>query len=302
MNNKLTKKICLGTVQFGMDYGIANKTGKVSKEEVFKILDFAKTNGIETLDTAHAYGVSEKVLGEFIKDRGAAFDIVSKISDKGQLRESLSLLGAENIHGCLIHNFKDHTENTDLWKTIENAKKDLFVKKIGFSLYKTQELETVLEQNLKFDIIQVPYSIFDRRFEPYFRPLKDRGVEIHTRSAFLQGLFFMNPGTLPEKVMGAKKHLEMLRKLAKENNISISSLCLNFVLDNPCIDKVVIGVDSLSQLKQNIHEIFAFTGMTKENLRITPLFCHSRESGNPNQLQLDDEKILLPFNWGKIEA
>lgn len=286
MNSGLIKKICLGTAQFGMDYGIANKDGRAPKEEVFKILDCAVAKGIKTLDTAHAYGCSEKVLGEFIKKRGQKFDIVSKITMTAHLSESLARLGAKNIYGCLIHNFNDYVEKKNLWKTLKIAKENSIAQKIGFSFYKTQELETVLEEGIKFDIIQAPYNIFDRRFENYFAPLKDKGVEIHTRSIFLQGLFFLKSAELPKNLSSAKKHLELLKKTAKENNISISSLCLNFVLNNSYIDKAVIGVDSLKQLKQNINEISDFR---------KPAF--SGISGNLNHLKLNDENILLPINW-----
>ncbi len=58
-NTNLLSKISLGTVQFGMDYGIANVRGKVDKEEVFKIMDLASSKKIGFLDTAYSYGESE---------------------------------------------------------------------------------------------------------------------------------------------------------------------------------------------------------------------------------------------------
>lgn len=289
----MVERLCLGTAQFGMDYGIANKRGKISKKEVFEILDYCRRKGMNTLDTASSYGESEKVIGEFTESGKCDFRIISKLpaleefntqTVKDILRASLERLNREDLHAYLIHRFNDFSKYGGLWGALEDLRKDGFVKKIGFSIYKTQELEEILEKGVDFGIIQVPYSIFDRRFEGHFGTLKKKGIEIHVRSVFLQGLVFLEPDSLPDGLRGARHYLVRMRNLAKEHNVSVSALCLSFVLANPCVDKLIIGVDSLDQLKRNIEGPYSID-------RIGDI-C-----GGSEGLSIEDEDIILPYKW-----
>lgn len=110
-------KLVLGTAQFGLDYGINNKRGKLSKKEVFKILTYAKKNEIETLDTAYGYGDSEKIIGEFIKKNKICFKIISKLPKCNSktveyiFLKSLAKLSQDKIYGYLIHDFESFLKN-----------------------------------------------------------------------------------------------------------------------------------------------------------------------------------------------
>ena len=269
------RKLALGTAQFGLDYGIANERGKVPKEEVFKILDLALEKGIDTIDTAKAYGEAEKVLGEY--PRIGQFKVVTKFSEDAEeeLIESLQNLKLKKVYGLLAHRMEAFINNPSLWNKVLNLKAGGGVDKVGFSLYFPWELERLLELN--FDIVQVPYNVLDRRFEHLFPELKDRGIEVHVRSVFLQGLLLMNPTKLSPFFDDIKPILSELRRLSQEKGIKLKELLLCFILKNPYVDKVVIGVDSIKQLELN-----------------SAVEC-SKDIEVP---RYDiDEKFLVPFMW-----
>lgn len=286
-------KICLGTAQFGLDYGIANKKGKISKEEVFEILDYAYNKGIMTLDTAHSYGESEERIGEFISESKNTYNIISKLPplDNSELNvesyylETLQRLRQEKIYGYLIHRFDDLTSyKGNLWIELRSLKERGLLNKAGTSLYKTEELRYLLDNNIAFDIIQVPYNIFDQRFHQYFPALKKKDVKIFARSIFLQGLFFAEDDIIEKYFASSKKMIELLRNISKEHDIPANAIYLCFALLNPFIDKVIIGVDSLSQLKENIDSL----AYIKKVEGIYQML---------ESLKFYDENVILPFNW-----
>ncbi len=284
-------KLALGTVQFGLDYGINNKSGQTSKAEIEKILDLAFSSGIDCLDTAQAYGDSETILGEVLND-GKKFNIISKLDSKNifnvcsSFEISLKNLRVSQLYGFLYHDFNSYKNNVDSIKYLLDYKSEGKINKIGFSLYYPDQLEFLFNENIPVDLIQVPYNIFDRRFESFFQEAQKRDIEIHIRSVFLQGCFFLNPDHLPSFLSKIKNKIEKLRKLSEQNKISLNSLCLNFVNINEYIDKIIIGVDTQDNLRDNIealNEVEEFTLLKNEMF----------------DLQENDEKILLPFNWGK---
>ena len=287
-------KICLGTAQFGLDYGVANKTGKVSKDEVFYIFKYAQKLGLKTLDTSIAYGNSEQVMGEFFLEAKDSFEVVSKIlvdldnfdsnKTKQIVYDSLQRLNFQALYGCLIHRFDDYVKCDHIWTVLEDLKREGVIKKIGFSLYRLEELELLYERKVSFDLIQLPFSVFDRRFEKYFKLLKEKNVEIHVRSIFLQGLAFLDEGNLPTYLLDAQPQLKYLKKIATDKKISIEALCINFVLLNSYIDKVIIGIDSLAHLKSNV-SCLDYEDIVQENLIAL------------NSVEIKQEDILLPYKW-----
>jgi len=282
-------KISLGTAQFGINYGINNKRGKIPREEVFDILSEAIEFGIDTIDTAYDYGGSEKVIGDFLKSTRYKFKVVSKLPKckydkvKEIFESSLNNLGLYMTYGYLIHSFENYKNDKRIWNELEKLKKVGKIKKIGFSLYYPQELEYLLGHKVYFDMVQVPYSVFDQRFEPYFAELKQRNIEVHVRSVFLQGLVFKKLDELESRFLGIKPKLVFLYDLSKELNLPISVICLGFVLLND-VDKVVIGVDSKENLIENIAKL-------KYISRISRIYERLKE------LKEDDENIILPINW-----
>lgn len=285
-------KIALGTAQFGFNYGINNKRGQVPKDEVFKILNRALEVGIDTVDTAYSYGNSEKILGSFMKSYQKKLKIISKlpVCEYDEAREifidSLNNLGMTTIYGYLIHSFENYKKDPKIWDELEKLRKDGKVEKIGFSFYFPTELEYLLNKNLKIDIIQIPYSIFDRRFDTYLEELTKRKIEVYVRSVFLQGLVFKDPNSLNGIFLRVKDKIEEINTLSNRLNVSRVSLCVNFVTLNKFIDKVIIGVDSLDNFNEIVKSI-------DDTSKIKNAFDRL------NIFQVNDEGILLPFKWKK---
>ena len=278
MNN--ASKIVLGTVQFGCQYGI-NSAGRPNEDEVRHILQKAADAGIAKLDTSSAYGDSESVLGNCIP-ADANFRIISKypksdVSVREMFVGSLERLKVKKLYGYLLHHFEVYRNNNAVWNEFLALKQEGLVEKIGFSLYTTDELELLLQNDVPFDLLQVPYNIFDRQFEPYVPILKGRGVEIHVRSTFLQGLFFMNREALPDKLQPLKPYLLQLDEYAQSMKMSVAEVALNHNLQNPAIDGVLIGVDNQSQLMSNLRSI--------------------RNEQIEWKIDIKEKGLLSPVNW-----
>lgn len=286
-------RICLGSAQCGMDYGVNNTRGRIPREEAFEIFSYAHHCGIDSIDTASAYGESEKVLGEYIERETPGFKVISKLAPlednrsfcvDASFRKSLDRLKLNKLYGYLIHKFDNYVSFKEIWPELSQLKKQGLVEKIGFSLYHPVELERLFSENVDFDIVQLPYSVFDRRFGPSLKRLKAKGIEIHARSVFLQGLAFLSPDHLPGRLSGAQVSLQKLRRLSDSENISINALCLNFALLNPCVDRVVMGVDGLGHLKANLDDVTLTDKV-------------GRLSDKLDMLRIDNEDILLPYRW-----
>ena len=273
-------KLVLGTVQFGLQYGV-NSAGRPSEDAVKGILAEAAKGGIATLDTSSAYGNSEEILGACITPE-EGFKIVSKYP-KGEtpvsdmFNGSLNRLKVKQLYGYLLHHFEVYKNNTKVWDDFVALKESGRVQKIGFSLYSPEELEFILNNKSPFDLIQVPFNIFDKKFLPYMKDLHDKGVEIHVRSTFLQGLFFKDRESLPEKLQPMRKYLLQLDDFSQKSGLSISEIALNYNLQNPYIDGVLIGVDNVSQLKMNLASV-----------KDTPIDI---------EIEVKEQELLNPVNW-----
>jgi len=255
MNN--VNKLILGTVQFGLNYGINNISGKVQPENVSSMLEFAHNSGIKFLDTSYAYGESELVLGNCLSQNPLKFNIVSKYPQCDKtvnqiFEETLSRLKTTHLYGYLVHHFNFYLENPLIWEQFKALKENGRVDKIGFSLYSTVELDYLFNHNVEFDLIQIPYNILDKQFAPYLSELHQRNIEVHTRSTFLQGLLYKDPQTLSTTLLPLKPSLNLLHSYCDNNNLTIEQLALNWVLNQTDIDGVLIGVDNISQLNNNI--------------------------------------------------
>lgn len=273
-------KIVLGTVQFGLQYGV-NSAGRPDADAVKTILTEAAKGGVTTLDTSSAYGNSEEVLGNSIVTPGQ-FKIVSKYP-KGEIligemfNSSLKRLKVDKLYGYLLHHFEVYKNNPKVWDEFIALKESGKVQKIGFSLYAPEELEFILKNGSPFDLIQVPFNIFDKKFLPYMKELHEKGIEIHVRSTFLQGLFFKDRNALPEKLLPMKKYLLQLDEFSKKSGLSISEIALNYNLQNPYIDGVLIGVDNVEQLQMNLNSV-----------KDTPIDI---------EIEVKEQELLNPVNW-----
>ena len=251
-------KIALGAAQFGLDYGISNRLGITEHEEVNKILSVARGSGINTIDTAFSYGSSEMVLGQSstLPDRVVtkfpAPDVRKDL--EWYLTQSLERLRQSTLYGYLAHDATVLMNRPEIWTELHAFKESKVVRKVGYSLYDPEQLEILLERQFFPDLIQLPYNILDRRFEAYLPQLKTLGAEIHTRSAFLQGLFFVEENILDSHFAPLKGFLKRFHERYSSFLDKVAVL-LKFCLTNPYIDRVVVGVNNHQQLVQNVKSL-----------------------------------------------
>lgn len=257
-------KLILGTVQFGLDYGINNSNGKPQKSKVFDILNFAYKKNITLLDTADAYGNAVDIIGEYHLSTGQKFDIITKFKIENNqptdiyqnIKASLTRLHTSYIWGYLYHSFSDYKKHPLVLEQLIRAKKEGLIKNIGVSIYTNKDLEEAINDPL-IKIIQLPYNLLDNTNQrgALIKKAKALGKIIHTRSTFLQGLFFKDTTTFPEVLRPLSSDIQAIQSLANRHNIKVSSLALKYITDNPDIDNVLIGVDNLIQLQNNMNAV-----------------------------------------------
>ena len=257
-------RLALGTAQFGQPYGIANQVGEVARSAAKAMLQLAAANGIDILDTAIAYGESETCLGE-IGTR--SFRLVTKLPAvpdecnevrgwvQGQISASLSRLGVRAMYGLLLHRPEQllRAHGKVLYQTLQGLKETGQVQKVGVSVYAPSELDALTPQ-YRFELVQAPFNLVDRRLHTsgWLHRLKQEGVEIHTRSTFLQGLLLMPQAAIPPKFSSWFDLWGKWHGWLSRHDISAVEACLAFPLAFPEIDRVVVGADSVSQLEQII--------------------------------------------------
>ncbi|WP_445386349.1 aldo/keto reductase [Robiginitalea sp. IMCC44478] len=266
MNNRETPQVVLGTVQFGLNYGINNKEGRPTKERVFEILNTSHSLGIGLLDSAEAYGNSLELIGDYHRAfPNRKFQVISKfneliykqsISLEQRVKDTLAMLSTSNLHAYMYHRFEMLKEFPNSYDELRELKEKGLIKKIGISVYSNEQLQEVLD-GYDFDLIQLPFNVFDnhKRKGPQMKRAHDRGIEIHVRSAFLQGLFFKNVNELPKVLAPLRTDLMELHRISKEFGYSIGELSLKYILSMPYVDYIVIGVDSAQQIEQNIRDL-----------------------------------------------
>jgi aryl-alcohol dehydrogenase-like predicted oxidoreductase len=255
-------KIALGTVQFGIDYGLTNLSGQVSIDEVRNILTFAKNNGIDTLDTASGYGISEQVLGrcgvnsyQIITKTVSLESSVDKVIDG--FYKSLENLGQKQVEGLLVHDI-NNIENKKfdiLFSKLNELKQQGLIKKIGFSTYTPEQINFLLA-NFDFDLIQVPFNVFDNRLiqSGHLQELNNKGIEVHARSIFLQGIL-LDFNNLSNYFSTWKEEFNIYQKVVKDSGLSLLEYALNFVLSTEGIDKALVGVNHTRQLEEIIQSV-----------------------------------------------
>lgn len=284
-------RLALGTVQFGLPYGIANQTGQVGPGDVGAMLDLAAAAGVTMLDTAVAYGQSEQVLGEA---GTARFQVVSKLpactgSPDGirdwvaaQCRDSLTRLGCRQLYGLLLHRPSQLTESrgAELYAALRALQQQGLVRKIGISVYGPSEIATVLE-HYPVDLVQAPFNLVDRRLltSGWLDRLSNSGVEVHVRSAFLQGLLLLPTDRLPERFAPWKELFLRWHRWLCDQAIQPLEAALAFAMAPAGISRVVVGADSTSQLSQILAAAAAV-----------------RHISFPD-IASDDEALINPARW-----
>ena len=286
-------RLGLGTVQWGMDYGVSNQAGRTPIEVVSAILSEARDRGVDVLDTAALYGDAESVLG---RNALGTFRVMTKTprfavstithEHASELDEvfhrSLKRLSCTAVYGLLAHHADDLLApgGEQLWRAMSRLKKQGLVEKIGASIYDGETVDALLAR-FSPDIVQVPLSVLDQRMllNGQLERLKSRGVEIHTRSAFLQGLLLLPPERIPVYFEPIAPLLKRWHAAAEEQGLTAIQAALTFVRDVPHVDTVLIGVESVAQLRACLVEF------------------ESAARFDASELACNDPLFVNPVNW-----
>jgi len=289
-------KIALGAVQFGIDYGVNSTEGQVEPKEVENILHYARSKGINLLDTAPAYGSSEKVLGQIGTEN---FKVVTKTrhfdsleindSDVNLLNNdfynSLKNLRQDSVYGVLVHNADDllKSGSEKIFKQLQKLKHAKKIVKIGVSVYDHSQLQTILD-NFDIDLVQLPFNILDRRMvdSGMLVKLQEKDIEVHARSIFLQGLLLMSEQNRPEKFNRWSGLWRIWHEWLNDNQLTALEATIRYAVSMPEISKVLVGVDNVDQLKE----------IVASSTRVLPKV--------PNELFTNDTDLLNPSNWSKL--
>lgn len=287
-------KLALGTVQFGLDYGVANTSGRVSIQEAGNILLRARICGLDTLDTAIAYGESEAVLGQLGVQSWKVVTKLPAVPDgcpdiaqwvQEQTQNSMARLGVSQLHGLLLHRPGQLLEagGSALYAALQDLKAQGLVRKIGVSIYAPTELEA-LTGRFNVDLIQAPLNILDRRLvdSGWAKRLHDSGVEVHARSVFLQGLLLMPSDLRPAKFNRWADIWTVWDRWLAANCLTPLQGCLYYANSLREVDRVVVGVDSVAQLDEILKA-------AKGRMTSPPVFKF-----------LQDERLINPAYWSTL--
>jgi aryl-alcohol dehydrogenase-like predicted oxidoreductase len=265
MNNKLGQefsgKVILGTVQMGLEYGVNNSSGKISRDESHLILNEAYNTGVRFIDTAEVYGDAHHVIGEFHKKNpGKIFKVITKLpSDNvlnnlnAKVKNYLSELNVSVIETLMFHSFHSYKKNKSVLPELLVLKEQGAFKQLGVSIYTNEELEELISDSF-VDVIQVPFNLLDNDSVrgKLLRQAKHENKIVHTRSVFLQGLFFKSIQTFPDHLKELAEPIQNLVLLAKKYTIKMNQLALSYALSKEYIDGVLFGVDSLAHFEENM--------------------------------------------------
>lgn len=290
----MRSKLILGTVQFGLHYGINNTIGKLREDQVFELLETAYELGIRTLDTAETYGNAHNIISNFHNQHEIKYKIITKYSSSNieypadltsRIKAHCLNFNVDYLEGYMFHSFKDFKSNICRdSKVLDKIKDSGLVNKLGVSVYSNAEIEELLNYK-NIDLIQLPFNLFDNAHQrkETLEKARNKNIEIHTRSAFLQGLFFKDVSTLNDELLTFKPPLEDLSLLSKNSNIAMVDLAINYPLSKSYINKVLIGVDSVQQLKINIKA----TENKFDKSIYEKIDC----------IQIKNSELLNPSNW-----
>lgn len=280
----LKKRLIIGSANFTQRYGADSI--KIKNNEIKKILNLAKKNSIYQIDTAETY-INKK---DVFKNIDKKFKFSTKIIPNSkwvslefcqkELERHFKTLNNNKIETILFHDVKVlFTKNGfKIFRNLEILKKKKYFQKIGLSIYDTQCLSYMIA-NYDFDVVQCPYNILDRRIlaSGWFDKLKSKGIEIHIRSIFLQGL-------LVNKLVYKKQYFEKWKKKFSEwfiwlenNNISPIDYCFSDLL-NYDFDKIIIGINN----SKNLEEVINFRTINKKKMI---------------NFSISDKKLIDPRNW-----
>lgn len=292
-------KLGLGTVQFGLDYGF---TKKKTQDEVNSILETAVDNDVTLIDTAREYGDSESKIGNFISEFDNDFVIATKLrlidnlndldfntlenSIYSSVNESLDCLNLDKIPILQLHQ-TDETlfKNANFWEVISQLKEDNLIDLFGVSVYGLEETQFILNNFTdSVDFFQIPYNIFDRRFEDMYDILSDNSVGLISRSTFLKGIIPCSLEDVPKELDGIKYFKKELEELANSLDLRVDELANLFVYSNDFINSTIFGVNSSEELEKNIMTLDKYNDELFENVDF-------------DKLRIYDVNLIDPRLW-----
>lgn len=284
-------KLAIGTAQFGLDYGISNAGGRTSQAEAERILSYANAAGIDTLDTAAAYGDSEKVLGHI---GVPGWKVISKVPPLpgadvngkdwvlDHVRRSLGRLGIKQLDGLLLHHAPDllSDQGRNIAIGLEAVKAEGLASRVGFSIYSPEPLAE-LTKVMPPDLVQAPFNVLDQRLKTsgWLRRLEEGGAEIHVRSVFMQGLLLMGREIRPSYFEKWREVLQRWDAFVGGQKEQALALCLGFVKAERGISRVLVGVENQGHLQQ-LQALWE---------KATPFNAHG--------LACEDPLLVEPSNW-----
>lgn len=292
-------KFGLGTVQFGLDYGF---TKRKTQDEVNSILQTASDNGITLIDTAREYGDSEDKIGYFMENYKNNFVVATKLKlidniDNlnyttlkrdiyNSIEESLDKLKLNKIPILQLHQTADKLyKNEDFWVVINQLKDDKLFDLFGVSVYELPETKYIAQKyNDCVDFFQIPYNIFDRRFDDIQKELDEHSIGLISRSTFLKGIIPCSINDVPQNLSDIKPFKRELQNLADECGCSVADLASVFVYYNDYINSTILGVDSPEELESNIKSIERFDETLIKNIDF-------------DNLRVNDDYLIDPRKW-----
>lgn len=284
-------KLAIGTVQFGLDYGISNAAGRTPGDEAGRIFDRARLAGIDTLDTAAAYGDSEQVLGRIGVDGWQVVSKVPPLPEEGgngkewvlrHVRQSLDRLRIDRLDGLLLHRASDllAAQGGNIAAGLQEARAEGLVGKVGYSIYSPQPLNELVRV-MQPDMIQAPFNVLDQRLASsgWLARLTEAGVEVHVRSIFMQGLLLMGREKRPSAFDKWRELWQRWDAAVGGRSERALELCLGFAKTQPAISRIVVGLENQAHLEQLL-QIWE---------RAAPFAADG--------LACDDPQLVEPSNW-----
>lgn len=294
--------LSLGTVQFGIPYGLNQAAGKPERESCFRIMDIAQEHGINWLDTAAAYGDSEEVIGSWMSRIPAdqaplvcskvnALDHTSlntlRASLREQVEQSKKRLGLEQIPLMMIHHCEEYFEDPDnMRQAFEELKTSGDIRFSGMSAYAFHDYGTIAQSG--FDAVQIPVNLFDWRQidNGGISKLEEAGMIVFARSVFLQGLVFRKPDQLSEKMAFTAPVLEKFHAMCADFGMDPGVLAMSFALSIPGISSLVIGCRNEAQILRTIQQMEASCQLTARQMEQIHEAFHDV-----------NERVITPSMW-----
>ena len=280
----------IGTAQLGMDYGVANTTGRPSDQEVRDLFQAGLRYNLRLLDTAPAYGDSEARIGAH-RPHGKEYSVVTKTrvgaapsEYRDHLLASLTRLRMDRVHGLLLHDPKALMAPTAsaAISALTSIRAEGLAERVGVSVYDSKQARRMLDLG-GLDLIQVPFNVLDQRLlqDGTLHQLNEAGVEIHGRSVFLQGVLLMDAADLPAPLRALAPSVARFQQWCDRNDITRMEAAILAMGESDTIDICVLGVDNAAQLL----EIMGVVGVQDRDRMDWSRFAH------------DDPSLLDPSNW-----